>query len=172
MLAWCIAMAMLLAAASASAATPQEQVEARRRSNPNVIVDVVTGERLRGTIERTMAGEFYLADQSGLDRILVPYFAVKALVDPDSGAPIPFDAPPQSAPREAAGRPPEAETGPAPAGIDGPAHDGVNAGAAGDAGEGMAGGGASGLRSAPLLWLAAIAGIGVIWAIASRWRRS
>src|SRR6185503_14025647 len=67
---------VLCCASAAAAATPQEQVEARRKTNPKVIVHVISGETLKGSIERAMKDEFYLADEGGLDRILVPYFAV------------------------------------------------------------------------------------------------
>ena len=92
----------LCAAVRVFAATPQEQVEARRQINPRVIVHVITGETLKGSIERAMKDEFYLADEGGLDRILVPYFAVKELIDPDSGERIPLDAPKEPPPSTSA----------------------------------------------------------------------
>jgi hypothetical protein len=108
---WAIALAACLcAAAPLRAQTPREQVEARRTTNPQVVVDVITGERLTGAIERTTDTDFYLADESGLDRILVPYFAVRALTDPDTGERIPFD-PPAGPPEKSA--PPDRPPAPA-----------------------------------------------------------
>jgi hypothetical protein len=99
----------LLCGAAGQGASPREQVEARRTINPNVVVDVITGERLTGSIERTTETDFYLADKSGLDRVLVPYFAVRQLTDPATGERIPFD-PPAEAPAKSAppDRPPDA----------------------------------------------------------------
>ena len=91
----------LICAAASQSASPREQLEARRKINPNVVVDVITGERLTGSIERTTETDFYLADKSGLDRVLVPFFAVRQLTDPETGERIPFD-PPAEAPAKSA----------------------------------------------------------------------
>ena len=85
--------ACVCAAAPLRAQTPRDQMEARRTTNPQVTVDVITGERLTGTIERTTDTDFYLASESGIERILVPYFAVRTLTDPATGERIPFDPP-------------------------------------------------------------------------------
>lgn len=101
-----VAALLACAATGAVAATPREQVEARRMTNPHVTVDVISGEQLTGTIERTMENEFYLVDKSGIDRILVPYTAVRALIDPKTGERTTLDLPPPPAPRPAAAPPP------------------------------------------------------------------
>lgn len=77
-------------------------------TNPHVTIDVISGEQLTGTIERTMESEFYLVDKSGIDRILVPYTAVRALIDPKTGERTTLDLPPPPAPRPAAAAPPMA----------------------------------------------------------------
>ena len=129
---------VLCCASAAAAATPQEQVEARRKTNPKVIVHVISGETLKGSIERAMKDEFYLADEGGLDRILVPYFAVKELVDPDTGERIPLDAPKEPPPSSSAAAAAAAREAPtAPPQLIG--------------------------SRMPLVWLFAIGGIGAMW---------
>ena len=149
-----VVLAMLLAAVRVSAATPQEQVEARRKANPKVIVHVITGEILTGSIERTAKDDFYLAHESGIDRVLVPYFAVTKLIDPATGEKIPFDTPEEPV------SPPAQTAYPAPASA--PATPGATARQASP--QLVA-------SRMPMMWLFAIGAIGLIWFMVSRSRK-